>query len=461
MGTMPSHNFLFQLSIDSILEKFKIILIVADLGSPWTIFMALLAASRNSVKCLAKPNHPQGVHLFQGKAHPITLRIAIYRSSSIGDVVLATACLDFIRQLQFKVEVTWIGSEPSLDLIRQSFPEINCLDIKSNASKDQLKHAVKELSSIHFLVDLQTNLRSRWLAIQLRKHFGIPAYTAPKMQVYRSKLLLRARIRGRRFEIPDGQLIPRMKQFTNMVAALESGLRAQLPTEYLDRPSTNPARPSLIVKNPQITPWQQELRFSRWIAIAPGAAHKTKRAPKELFSSILEKPSHHSSTDRVGLIILGSSEDREDANELLKSAFWPGPTMNLAGRLSLWESTIALLESELLISNDSALAHIAEAVNTPVGVLFGPTVEAFGFGPQLTESQSFSSPVGCRPCSKHGKSVCRFGDQKCFYDIDLESIVAFATERLSIPKNRLSINNEKVVSSQSPVEQSTLSPERK
>ena len=113
-------------------------------------------------------------------------------------------------------------------------------------------------------------------------------------------------------------------------------------------------------------------------------------------------------------MILGDHNDRTVARQLLDSLHWPFPTMNLTGRLSLEETTYALGEADGLLSNDSSLAHIAEAVGTPVAVLFGPTVEAFGFAPRAETSRAFSSTVGCRPCSKHGKLSCRFDDHLCF-----------------------------------------------
>lgn len=372
--------------------------------------------------------------MLDGSHHPIKLRIAIFRTSSIGDVILSTACIDLIKKLNFNVEITWIGSEPSLDLIRRSYPEVRCMDIKAISSTDQATQILTELGNVNFLVDLQTNLRSKWFAVQLYKRFGIKTYSIPKMQIYRTKQILRARIRGRRLELSDQDLLPEFKQHQLITSTVEAALKDHLPIEYLDKTNYAPVRPLLQVENPLETPWQQELSFSRWLAISPGAAHKTKRAPKEVFGNLLEKLSHSPLVDQLGLVVLGNEEDRQDANDLLKSAFWPGPTMNLAGRLSLWESTIALLESELLLCNDSALAHIAEAVGTPVAVMFGPTIETFGFGPHLEQSRSFSAKLGCRPCSKHGKKACRYDDQRCFYDIDLDELLSFTTSRLNSPR---------------------------
>ena len=101
------------------------------------------------------------------------------------------------------------------------------------------------------------------------------------------------------------------------------------------------------------------------------------------------------------------------------------PVLNLAGKLTLWESSLAIKESAIILSNDSSLCHIGEAVGTRSAVLFGPTVESFGFAPRHPESQAFSAPLGCRPCSKHGKAECRYGDKLCFSLIPAAEVAGF------------------------------------
>ena len=70
------------------------------------------------------------------------------------------------------------------------------------------------------------------------------------------------------------------------------------------------------------------------------------------------------------------------------------------------------------------LGHIAEALGTSSFVFFGPTVEEFGFIPWRDSSRCFSSNLACRPCSKHGKSECRYKDYQCYSNIDFVTISA-------------------------------------
>ena len=345
-----------------------------------------------------------------------SLKVALYRSSSIGDAILGTACIDLLTQLPIPVEITWLGRQPSMDVISKAWPTVRCIEIKRSLKLPDITQIVKEIGPLHLMVDLQSNLRSRWICLQVNRETKAPVFTAAKLQIARNRLLMAARIRGRRKPLPIDAMTPRQMQYELMVDALKEGLTKQLPLEVMDYVHTSTPAPRLpIVKRAAETPWERDLLFGRWLAIAPGAAHPTKQAPAEIFSGALSLlQDNYGDTNIPGIVILGDEKDRKAGIAILDQTGWRGPILNLAGRLTLWETTIALHQSIGLLSNDSALGHIAEAVGTPVAVLFGPTVEGFGFPPRMKQSRSFSTSLGCRPCSKHGRTPCRYNDQLCF-----------------------------------------------
>lgn len=356
------------------------------------------------------------------------IRIAIYRASSLGDVVLASACLDLISQLPVNAQITWIGRGAALELLSKSWPNLKTVAVEKGATLLDLNRVVAELQGNHLFIDLQRNLRSQWLARNLKALHRIPSFVADKAQLARNRLLFEARVRGRRRPLPSRVQHAATLQYNMMADAVRRALKFQLPIELREGLDHLNCRPRLPIPNDFDPPWRKELRFGRWIAVAPGAAHPTKQAPLESLISILDilrssavrDPSLR--TSPIGIAFFGDNKDRQVARRILDGLAWDGPMLNLAGKLSLWESAVALSEANCLLSNDSSLSHIAEAVETPAAVLFGPTVEAFGFAPRLAESRSFSSPIGCRPCSKHGKAACRFGDRLCFATLPLAPI---------------------------------------
>src|ERR1051325_8007626 len=56
--------------------------------------------------------------------------------------------------------------------------------------------------------------------------------------------------------------------------------------------------------------------------------------------------------------------------------------VNGCGSLTLRQSAEVILRAAVLVTNDSAPLHFAQAVGTVTVAIFGPTVPAFGFGPR-------------------------------------------------------------------------------
>jgi ADP-heptose:LPS heptosyltransferase len=380
-----------------------------------------------------------------------TLRVAFYRTSSIGDVVLATACLDLLRQLPVPTEVTWIGRGASLEMLASSYPEIRTLAVRREDTMGDLQRAAESLANVHLFIDLQCNLRSRWLGRQLRSATGTGVFQADKAQLRRSRLLLEARVRGRRRPLPEkARAVPQL-QYEMMCDALRRGLRHHLPVEMRDGLESMTIRPRLPIPDTFDSPWRKELRFGAWLGVAPGAAHPTKAAPLELFVETIDKVKEATlqlngrAPSPLGLVFFGDTHDRQACRQLLDDLSWRGPVLNLAGRLSLWESAVALRETTCLLSNDSSLGHIAEAVDTPTAVLFGPTIESFGFAPRMRQSRAFSSLVGCRPCSKHGRAPCRYSDKLCFTTLSPDEIATHLVSLLMSPDARFRRRQQQAV----------------
>jgi ADP-heptose:LPS heptosyltransferase len=360
------------------------------------------------------------------------LRIGIIRTSSIGDVVLGTACLDYLRQVAPEAEIFWVGRKPSLKLIHQCWPGITPLEFPSRSDAKLFQKVLETLKTCDAVIDLQTSFRTRRLVAGLRRA-KVPVFSADKAQWYRMKLVLGAWLRGRLGGLTGKDKVAPTLQYKMMLEAVHLAL---VFLKKADVSALDKARPQLPHSNiePSDQSWLLEMSFGSWLAVSPGASHETKRAPSEVFADILSSlASLYSEGSSVpGLVFVGGAEDRIAAVTLLDQLPWPSPVINLAGKLTLEQTTIALAKATTLLSNDSGLAHIAEAVGTSVSVLFGPTTEAFGFSSQRLDSASFSSNVGCRPCSKHGKRCCRYGDKMCFLSIDTRQVARHLKEMLSI-----------------------------
>lgn len=105
--------------------------------------------------------------------------------------------------------------------------------------------------------------------------------------------------------------------------------------------------------------------------------------------------------------------------------------VNLAGKTSLLEAAAAIDRCALVVSNDSALAHVAAARKVPVIAIFGSTVEEFGFAPYAERAiVAQNEGLPCRPCTTIGRAECPLGHFRCMKDLQPDDVRA-AIIRLS------------------------------
>ncbi len=151
-----------------------------------------------------------------------------------------------------------------------------------------------------------------------------------------------------------------------------------------------------------------------FIAVAPGSIWATKRwvGYRELTEIINDEL-------KCDIVLLGSSNDKELCREIASG----GNAVNFAGETSLIQSAAIIKLAKFAVTNDSAPAHIAAAVGTPVVAIFGPTVPAFGFAPYTDKSVVVGiEDLYCRPCSKHGPMKCPEGHFRCMKEISPQRV---------------------------------------
>ncbi len=163
------------------------------------------------------------------------------------------------------------------------------------------------------------------------------------------------------------------------------------------------------------------------LGLAPGARWDTKRWPADQFAALLAE--HAAAGGGPVRIFLGPQEEAWfEAGPLAGAARAAGAEV-LRG-LPLPQVATRLAECAVLVTNDSGLLHLAEAVGTPVVALFGPTVRAFGYAPHLPASVLLETELECRPCSRNGKRPCHRGDLACLQRITPTAVLAAAAPRL-------------------------------
>jgi lipopolysaccharide heptosyltransferase II len=144
----------------------------------------------------------------------------------------------------------------------------------------------------------------------------------------------------------------------------------------------------------------------RWLLLHPGATAASRRYPPQGFAQAAARIAVAS-----GLrVVCAGGPSEADALAALQAA-WPdgvAPPFVLPRALSLGEFAALIAEARLVLCNNSAPAHLAAALGTPVVVAYALT------NPQHTpwsvRSRVLSHDVPCRWCLR---SVCVEGHHAC------------------------------------------------
>jgi len=326
------------------------------------------------------------------------LRILCVRFSSIGDILLTTPLVRALKRRHPDAELFFVTKRAMAPLVADNPHLSKVVTLEPGESITDLARRVRALAPTHGL-DLHGSLRSaalrllvrcRWSGYSKRK-LARTALIATKIDLYGKHVPVPERYfeAARAFDVrPDGE----PPEFLLSAAARERAVR-WLAERGLD------ARP--------------------FAALAPGAAHATKRWPIKHWQALAERLQRAG----YGLVGVGGSEDRELARQI-------GPAVvNAAGEFTLQETGACLARAAVLVSGDTGVMHMATGVGTPVVALFGPTVEAFGFFPYTTRAVVLERDLSCRPCSATGTERCPLGHHRCLEDL-LPDQVAAAVARL-------------------------------
>ncbi len=169
--------------------------------------------------------------------------------------------------------------------------------------------------------------------------------------------------------------------------------------------------------------FQEKINLENLIVIAPGSVWATKRwvGYRELVELLWERYN-------ADIVLLGSKDDYEICREISEIEH----IHNLAGKTDLLQSSAIIRLARLALTNDSAPAHMAAAVGTPVVAIFGSTVPAFGFAPYSEEAIIVEKTgLYCRPCGSHGSKKCPEKHFRCMNEISPRRVLNECAQFLS------------------------------
>ncbi len=300
-------------------------------------------------------------------------RVLCVRFSSIGDVLLTTPLLRAVKRRHPDAELYFVTKRSMAPLVENNPHLTAVVALEPGERITGLARRLRALEPTHGL-DLHGSLRSAALRLLVRTRWS----------GYSKRKLARAALIAAKINL-YGTHVPVPERYFEAAHAFDVQPDGQPPEFFLARETRE-----------RMAQWLSEHRLidRPLAAIAPGAAHATKRWPLD-----------HCVTE------LGAG------------------AVNAAGELTLQETGACLERAAVVVSGDTGVMHMATGVGTPVVALFGPTVEAFGFFPYQARATVVQRELACRPCSAMGTERCPLGHHRCLVD-SVPDQVAAAVQKL-------------------------------
>jgi heptosyltransferase-2 len=327
----------------------------------------------------------------------VSPNILLVRFSAIGDILLMTPLLRALRQRHPDARISVVTKAAFAPLLHHNPRITEVIGWKEPESLAGLGRDLKRRGFSHRL-DLHQSLRSR----ALRFHVGGSWTTYPKHRAARALL-----IRTKRNIYRDRR--PVAERYFDAARGLDVTPDSGSLEMFLPRPTLAQAEEFLSANGIGVT--------RQLIALAPGAAHFTKRWPEHHWTALARRLVEHGND----VVAVGGPDDGALGARVADAA--GERALNAAGAFDLPGSAAVLKRARALVSGDTGVMHMATAVGTPVVALFGPTVEAFGFYPYHAKATVLARDLSCRPCSAHGGAACPLVHHRCMQDTTPEDVL--------------------------------------
>lgn len=128
-----------------------------------------------------------------------------------------------------------------------------------------------------------------------------------------------------------------------------------------------------------------------YVVVHPGASARARRYPPERFGAVARQLSERG----WQVLVPGSERERELLAEVWRSA---PEARTLLGETSVVEYAAIVDEAALVVCNDSLPMHLADALSTPVVVLYAGTDLESQWQPRHTPATLLRRDTPCYPC---------------------------------------------------------------
>ena len=324
------------------------------------------------------------------------MKILIIRFSSLGDIVLTTPVIAYLKNRNPKAIIHYVTKSTFKEILEENPYIDQLIELKDNSIFSLARLMAKTDPAAYDIVfDLHNSLRSNLFTMLIKKR-KIFRYKKPYLKrwflVYFKKNL---------FKKIDEVPYLYIKEYKADLIKLKSPVVVPVALEKKNLSGWNDKKITL--------------------AIAPGARWFTKKWPVENFINVIHQ--YHSENPKTQIVLLGGKDEKDTSRAILAKMKHKKNIYDFTGKLSIRESAFVLSKCKSLLTNDSGLMHVAAAFDTKIIALFLSTVPEFGFQPFTKNKFVLSEKISCKPCDHKGLPKCPKKHFKCALHIKPDDVL--------------------------------------
>ena len=156
------------------------------------------------------------------------------------------------------------------------------------------------------------------------------------------------------------------------------------------------------------------------IAISPIGNSEIRNWPIEHYSALIDLLI--AGVPDCAIVLLGSPPQVEPINRIIARAGRADRLLNLAGRTK-WADIPGILQAaDLVICNNSGIAHLSASLGARTLALYSGSHQPEEWGPRGERSRALMVLVPCSPCGLELLKECRYG-HACMRDLEPEMVL--------------------------------------
>ncbi len=323
-------------------------------------------------------------------------RVLVVRLRSIGDTVLATPSLIALRRFLPDAQIDVLLEDWVAPVLSDFDAVDNVISFKRNDLKSRLQTA--------------RQIRTTQYDVAFNLHGG----TTATFFVRASGAKYRVGFRSYQYNFLYTHLAPSPLEFWQSEHAHSAEQQLAL-LGFVGVPVEDKPKSRLAVSQNALASIESKIRNpkSKIALLHPVAAFDTKQWATENFASIAEFL--HEKDFQV--VAVAAKKEREVLDQLVNLSKTP---IEIFDDLTLPEITALASKAKIFVGNDSGIAHIAAAVETPSVIIFGSSNRNHWRPWTNAAHEIVYEKMPCQPCA--GYFCKEFGEPECIKRISVESV---------------------------------------